>query len=197
MLSFGQVVIRREDSGTNFRALFSLAVRMAQLIGLQEDPDEAFLPYEAEMRRRVWWQLCGMESRGAEEGGARASSIMEDRSVKIPLNLLDLDLDPESIERVRPRSGVTDMFFFLIRSELMKCMGELFTLSKNHRSGAIDGDIMKLKKQKLHDFARKLESTYMRHLDESRPYDWLCRGFAVAAFVSTSYCSCSMKNAKK
>ena len=150
---------------------------MAQLIGLNEDPDDAFPPFEAQMRRRLWWHICGLESRGAEEGGARQTSIMEDCHVQLPSNLNDFDLKRSSADRVRPRTGVTDMTFVLLRWDSVRLVHSLMEIKKRHKSGRRDIEAASLKEQQnkaLEESKLRFQTNYLRHLDESRPYDWLC-----------------------
>ncbi|KAK5164642.1 uncharacterized protein LTR77_009848 [Saxophila tyrrhenica] len=156
------IAMRRDDSLTNVRALFSLAVRMAQLINLHKDPGQDYTPFETEMRRRLWWHICGLESGGAEEGGTRQSSVMDGRNVSMPANLNDIDLDPEATDRPQPRTGVTDMTWALLRWEV--------TAESNGNQEAIKAE----QRQILNTARKKLEDDFVRHLHPSRPMDWLC-----------------------
>lgn len=151
---------------------------MAQLIGLQEDPGDAFPPFEAELRRRLWYQICGLESRGAEEGGARQTSIMEGRSVRLPSNLNDIDLDPDLTDPPKPRTGVTDMTFVLARWESVRTIYDLFRIKKKFKSsphGVDSAAELKAEQQNVvEEHKLRCGTYYLRHLDESRPMDWMC-----------------------
>ena len=150
---------------------------MAQLIGLQEDPGDKFSPFEAEMRRRLWWHICGLESRGAEEGGARQSSIMENRNVQLPLNLNDVDLNPDSRERPHPRTGVTDITFALIRWDSLRLVQKLMEIKKRHVGGGRSFNGAKLKEEQLKaldEIKARMDTYYKRYFHGSRPLDWLC-----------------------
>ena len=171
------------------RALFSLAVRMAQLIGLDDDPSTNFPPLLAEMRRRLWWQLCSLESRGAEEGLARTNSILEDRNVALPANLFDFDLHPDMVECPQSRSGCTDMTFVLIRFETIRTMYRLWKIRKTHAqrsNGTEAADLKSEQRKSLQESKLRFETKYLQYLDQSRPYDWLCMSFAKAMIVCAS-----------
>ena len=176
-----QISIRRDDTTGNIRALFSLAVRMAQMMGLQQDPEDAFSPFEAEYRRRLWWHICGLESRGAEEGGARQSSIMEESHVRLPSNLNDVDLDPNARDPPQSRTGVTEVTFVLLRWESVRMIQTLMEIKKKHKAkgqDAPDVEAFKADQRKALDEATlRIETYYLRHLHESRPHDWLCIGW--------------------
>lgn len=163
---------------------------MAQLIGLHEDPGDNYPPFEIEMRRRLWWHICGLESRGAEEGGARQSSIMTDRHVQLPANLNDVDLDPNLNERPEPRTGVTEMTYVLLRWECVRVVFNLVSIRLKHKSAQHDYDVSKVKMEQRAAFkeARKmLEVQYERHCHASRPYDWLCLLWIETMMVSSTH----------
>lgn len=150
---------------------------MAQLIGLQEDPGDTFSPFETEMRRRLWWHICGLESRGAEEGGARQTSIIEGGQVRLPSNLNDIDLDADSNTPVKPRTGVTDVTFVLARWESVRLVYNLFQLKKSYKTNGQSVDSPDLKAEQhrvLQEQKLRNETYYLRHLDGSRPMDWMC-----------------------
>jgi len=126
------ICIRRQDDGTNVRALFGLAVRLAQMIGLNEDPGPHIMPLEAELRRRVWRHICGLESRGAEEGVIRSTSVMHGHNVQFPIALNDIDFDPNSMYMLTPRVGVTDMTFPQIRWEALRLAFSIWSIRKQN-----------------------------------------------------------------
>lgn len=183
--------LRRDDSVGNIKALFSLCVRMAQLIGLHEDPGDAFSPFEAEYRRRLWWHIAGLESRGAEEGGARQNSIMEDRNVRLPTNLNDCDLFPEMKDPPKPRTGVTDATFVLARWESIRTVFALFQAKKKNKATgrALDNPELKEEQRKvIEEHKLRCETYYLRHFDESRPFDWMCTQWIRLMAVSSALC---------
>lgn len=184
-----QVSIRRDDSLANVKALFSLAVRMAQLIGLDKDPGQAYPPFEAEMRRRLWWHICGLESRGAEEGASRRTSILDGTDVRFPSNLNDTDLTPDMTEYPQPRAGITDVTWLLVRSEIFRLVYSVKTVKLRYLAGTpSEGNAAAVKteqKEVLEDGIKRFESEYLRYLHPSRAYDWLCIAFIEGMLVST------------
>ena len=149
---------------------------MAQLIGLHEDPVDAFSPFEAELRRRLWWHICGLESRGAEEGGARQTSIMEERDIHLPLNLNDCDIRPDMRDPPMPRNGITDLTFVLARWESVRVVHSLFSAKKKYKSigQRLDSpDLQKEQRLLLAEHKARCEAHYLQYLDQSRPMDWM------------------------
>ena len=186
-----QVTLRRVDTVTN-RALFSLAVRMAQIMGLHQDPLNAFPPFETEMRRRLWWHICGLESQGAEEGASRSTSIMDDALVEMPANLNELDLYPGLSDHPESRTGSTDMTFVLLRFELMRVVHAIKNIRKRHATGpsaSDEADLKSTQRKFLDESMSRLEKHYLRYLSETRPYDRLCLNLVRAILVRTLFAS--------
>ncbi|KAI0475430.1 fungal-specific transcription factor domain-containing protein [Xylariaceae sp. FL0804] len=90
-------------------------VRMAQKMGYHCDGEELNLhPFETEMRRRIWWQIIIWDAKAAMLSGLSHALVPFFRDTKIPLNLNDADLFPNSTEPVREREGPTEMAFCLM-----------------------------------------------------------------------------------
>ncbi|KAK6394708.1 hypothetical protein LTR65_001499 [Meristemomyces frigidus] len=180
------ICVRRQDDGTSVRTLFKLASSMAQLMGMHEDPGEAYTPYEAELRRRLWWHICGLESRGVEEGGTRTSSIMQGHNVQFPANLNDCDLDPRATEVPESRSGVTDITFVRLRWEILRLVHGIFSVrrQKGEDGRPFSSQTLQSEQNKIfvHTKAR-LETEYASHLHASRPYDWMSLQFLEGMFI--------------
>ncbi|CAG8311630.1 unnamed protein product [Penicillium nalgiovense] len=102
---------RRHDSPRFVWMMTGLAIRMGQALGLHRDGAHfAHLsPYEIEMRRRVWWTLCMLDVRASEDQGTDYTITRASFDTKIPLNLNDADLDPESKQTPQAHDTLTDM----------------------------------------------------------------------------------------
>lgn len=102
---------RRHDSPRFIWMMTGLAIRMGQSLGLHRDGTQFshLSPYEIEMRRRVWWVLCLLDVRASENQGTDYTITSASFDTKLPLNLNDADLDPESNEMPQSHDGLTDM----------------------------------------------------------------------------------------
>ncbi|KAF7189951.1 Bikaverin cluster transcription factor bik5 [Pseudocercospora fuligena] len=183
------ICIRRAGDGTNIRALFSLAVRSAQMIGLHEDPEGTYSPFEVEMRRRLWFHLCGLESRTAEEGGSRNTTILKDRNVQLPANLNDNDLDPRMTHPPQTRVGVADMTFPILRFEIHRLVFGLWGIRKE-RNGNWAGQessgqysVRDHQNDYYEQAKARLDTNYMQYMHTSRAYDWLCTNFVESMLI--------------
>lgn len=104
---------RRHDSPRFVWMMFGLLTRMAQYLGLHRDGSH--LPhlsvYEVEMRRRVWWTMCLIDQKTAEDQGTHMNYASLDFDTKPPLNINDSDINPQTTAVPPERHGVTDMTF--------------------------------------------------------------------------------------
>ncbi|KAI1437371.1 fungal-specific transcription factor domain-containing protein [Xylaria sp. CBS 124048] len=89
-------------------------MRLAQKMGYHRDGEQFNLPpFETEMRRRIWWHILTQDSKYATAAGL-SQSWVPSGDVKLPSNLDDADLCPESAEAPTAREGATEMAFVLI-----------------------------------------------------------------------------------
>ncbi|KAJ9482739.1 hypothetical protein VN97_g10679 [Penicillium thymicola] len=102
---------RRHDSPRFVWMMTGLLIRMGQALGLHRDGThfDYLSPFEIEMRRRVWWTLCILDVRASEDQGTDYTITKASFDTKIPLNLNDTDLDPESKRTLQPRDALSDM----------------------------------------------------------------------------------------
>ncbi|KAI1867497.1 hypothetical protein JX265_007299 [Neoarthrinium moseri] len=111
---------RRHDSPRFVWMMTGLVIRMAQALGLHRDgtnfPDLS--PFEVEMRRRIWWALCNIDTRSSEDQGTDMTIIDGSFDTKIPTNINDEDLGPDIKTFPTAREGLTDSSFSIVWSEM-------------------------------------------------------------------------------
>ncbi|KAJ5972310.1 uncharacterized protein N7479_002228 [Penicillium vulpinum] len=102
---------RRHDSPRFVWMMTGLVIRMGQALGLHRDGThfDYLSPYEIEMRRRVWWTLCMLDARASEDQGTDYTIATASFDTKIPLNLNDADLSPDSKQTPQAHNTLTDM----------------------------------------------------------------------------------------
>ncbi|KAK2772759.1 C6 transcription factor [Colletotrichum kahawae] len=94
-----------------------LAVRLSQSLGMHRDGSTLNLtPFEAEMRRRLWWNLCVLDTPASEDYSC-SSGLLELSSFnsRRPMNVNDSALFPGMAEYPREQDGITDMSFTAAR----------------------------------------------------------------------------------
>ncbi|KAI1479184.1 fungal-specific transcription factor domain-containing protein [Daldinia eschscholtzii] len=109
-----------EGSRTSW-ALVSLPIRLAQALDLHHESSNAHLsPFQAEMRRRLWWQLIVLDIRASEDRGTNTIVARDSYDTRLPLNINDDDFGPESLSPLVERQGPSDMTFYLCTA---RCSG--------------------------------------------------------------------------
>lgn len=106
-------LVRRHDSPRFVWMMTGLVIRMAQYLGLQRDGTHFthLTPFEIEMRRKVWRLVCALDVRASEDQGTDLTIPSGSFDTRVPLNLNDEDIDPETKHMPTERDGVTDMSF--------------------------------------------------------------------------------------
>lgn len=133
--------------------LFALVVRMAEALGLHiHNPSSSLKPFELEMRRRLWNQICVLDINSSIDRGTEP--IITDRftSTLVPLNVYDTDLFPDMDALPPPREDFTDVSFCLMGNVEKSFLRSLVTVP---RDGTVD-DLA------LMSWQKKQERTYYR-----------------------------------
>ncbi|AEO55474.1 hypothetical protein MYCTH_2299338 [Thermothelomyces thermophilus ATCC 42464] len=100
--------------------LLGMAFRIATRLGLHRDGSQPGLsPFEAEQRRRLWWQIVVFDKRIAEITGSTVTALSSCAcDTRLPLNINDADLNVHAKGQPGPYPGPTEMIFCLTRIEL-------------------------------------------------------------------------------
>ncbi|CRG87016.1 putative transcriptional regulatory protein C1F7,11c [Talaromyces islandicus] len=123
-------LLRLDESPGFVWMMTGLAIRMAQSIGLHRDGTnfQKLKPYDIEMRRRVWWAVCMLDIRASENQGTDMAIANDSFDTKLPLNINDADIKPDSDHPVTEREGITDVFFARISYEMCDLMRQMTSL---------------------------------------------------------------------
>lgn len=173
--------VRRFDDSRYAWTLTGLVIRMAQALGVHRDGQVFGLsPFETEMRRRLWWQICNLDMRASEDHGSDPSIVEQTFDTKFPLNINDDDIWPGMTEPPEEKEGRTEMLFDLIRFTVSTTVRRLSYAPPGpgpcrERNARITLEDKERLIEELHQY---LEKKYLRYCDMSVPLDW------VAATVS-------------
>jgi hypothetical protein len=177
------VLVRRHDDTRVSWTLTGLAIRMGQSMGLHRDGTSfpGLTPLEIEMRRRVFWALCILDLRAAEDQGTDLTIVDRTFDTEFPLNINDSDLTPETTEMPQPRQGSTDMTFSIIRYEICGLARRLHTMSSaNAGSCPRDAAIsFEERENMVREVYASVESKFFRGSDASSdPVLWTAANIA-------------------
>ncbi|CRG90958.1 Thiamine repressible genes regulatory protein thi1 [Talaromyces islandicus] len=112
------IISAREDC--HQRSLWCLSgvtIRIAHQLGLHRDGSCLGMPFfEAEMRRRIWWQLTVTDRLIARVCGSLPTPLPQS-DTRLPTIINDAELHPDMKESVADSSGATEMIFCQVRYE--------------------------------------------------------------------------------
>ncbi len=160
-----KVSIRNTD-GAAVWTMTGLAIRIAHGMGVDRDGELFELkPLETELRRRVWHQISLLDLRASEARGAFPTHLSYD--TKLPLNINDSDLGPETKSYPKPRVGLTDMTASLVRLEFSEITRLL------HKTSS-----MAAREKMIEEFSQRLETTHIRYCLDAKPLERWCAKLA-------------------
>ncbi|PBP20792.1 hypothetical protein BUE80_DR008119 [Diplocarpon rosae] len=171
------ICVRRHDDTRFVWSMTGLTLRIAQSLGLHRDGSRFGLtPFDTEMRRRLWWQVCILDVRAAEDHGSDPSILDNRCDTNYPLSINDEDLDPEATEEPAEREGVSDMTFCLIRFEVCTLTRKLTYIPQGPVSSETSmGEMLSLeeKERVVRECAAHLEEKYLQYCEDAGPLYWV------------------------
>ena len=157
-------LVRRHDSPRFVWMMTGLVIRMAQYLGLQRDGThfEHLTSFEIEMRRKVWWAVCMLDMRASEDQGTDLTITSGSFDTRLPLNINEVDINPETTHMPTERDGVTDMSF----ARIFFGMGDITRQMMAHsvRDGVAD---LEDQSRLLNELYQKFEQGYCQYTTES------------------------------
>lgn len=165
-------------------SLTALVVRLAQNAGIHRDGTHFNLsPFTVEMRRRLWWSICVLDSRACEDSGHDATLPHSGADTRIPLNVNDSDLTVCMKEAPQPRVGLTEMTFSLIRFEATSLFRQLQYSSTNPVGKPLEDVALSGKMKRILDSQQRLQDLYLIHCDLSEPFSWFIHTISQIVFT--------------
>ncbi|KAJ4419179.1 hypothetical protein N0V82_005086 [Gnomoniopsis sp. IMI 355080] len=167
--------LRSHDGSRVSWSLTNLVISLAQTMGLHRDGTAFGLkPFETEMRRRLWWHICILDSRSSDHHGFGSMLYHLQYDTHMPLNVNDEDLSPDMTELPAEREEATDMCFCLVRCEAMvaatktKLMSPEVPTSANRSSGSASVPLSERIKL-IKEFEARLQDRFIRRCNPSSP----------------------------
>ena len=168
------ICVRREDDSNFVWSLNAIVLRLAQGLGLHRDGTNFGLkPFETEMRRRLWWHICLIDTRSSEDHGTNPLIYESMYDTRLPLNVNDDDIYPEMDETPQEREGFTDVTFCLIRCEITvtlrqvnyACASGQFRFGGSVPCTEGCGGVLQI-------INKWVEERYIKHCDLNIPIHW-------------------------
>ncbi|KAJ5594387.1 uncharacterized protein N7459_000595 [Penicillium hispanicum] len=162
------LLVRRHDSPRFVWMMTGLLIRMGLALGLHRDGSnfQHLTPYEIEMRRRAWAALCMIDVRASEDQGTDYTIALGSYDTKMPLNINDADIGPDSKTMPAQREGLTEMSLpriVLGNNELTKEMVLRASRTPNLEEQA----------QFVNELYERLEKEYLQYTADSSISYWV------------------------
>ncbi|TVY88787.1 Aurofusarin cluster transcription factor [Lachnellula willkommii] len=111
--------VRKSLDHHSISVLTGVAVRIAQRLGLHRDSSKYKVsPFDAEIRRRTWWQIAFLDGHASKLAGAGFHAWYSAFDTQVPLNISDSDLNPTMKEAPHEKDGATEMMFCSLRFDV-------------------------------------------------------------------------------
>ena len=134
-------------------------MRLAQSIGLHRDGASLKLaPFESEMRLRLWWHLCVLDSRASEDQGFQSAVDLTNQGLRLPLNVNDDQIYPDMTHFPAESRSWTEMSFFLIQIESCRIMHPILDRQEQYSGDALL-EIQEMRR-KIQDPVQYMAETY-------------------------------------
>ncbi|EEA26447.1 hypothetical protein EYB26_006155 [Talaromyces marneffei] len=151
--------LRVHEVGRSVWVLNGLAIRLAQSIGLHRDGASLQLsPFDTEIRLRLWWHLCVLDSRAPEDQGFQPTVDVINRGLRLPLNVNDNQIYPGMTRLPVESHGWTEMSFFLIQTESCRLLHPILNIQYQYSTNAFLG--IREKRNLIDEHGRSLMAKY-------------------------------------
>lgn len=167
-----KICLRCHDDSRLVWTLTSLAIRIAQALDLHRDDSSASIsPFNTELRRRLWWQICLLDGRAAEDRGSDPMILEQAYNTMMPSNINDEDIDPDKDSEIVSKEGYTETTFCLICHEVSVTIRQLNYVPPGLNT--IDHLPSLAEKERLvTECHQRLEQNYLQYCDIAIPFSW-------------------------
>jgi hypothetical protein len=174
-------VLRATDKSRYGWSLTAVAFRLAQAHGIHREASlAAFSPFEREMRRRLWWELLGLDQRSNEDRGSDPTVTEDSFDTEMALNINDDDFSPDTIEMPPERKGVTDIIIARITHEFFRIDFRLnYVAPKSTPMDELASFVaLKERENMVSALAQYIHVKYLVHLDLNTAYGRISNALA-------------------
>lgn len=140
-------------------------------LGLHQDKTSpSHSPYETELRRRLWWQICTLDVRTAEDEGTAPVLSQAMLYVPLPCNTGDNDLHAEM--RLAPKTNNNGVALLYNNARIEVTQGLraiLFTDCPGSNKGGTGKSPLQTRLDNIENLESRLQSNYFDHCDSNIP----------------------------
>ncbi|EED22997.1 fungal specific transcription factor, putative [Talaromyces stipitatus ATCC 10500] len=156
----------RDEQGPDAHTLIGVAIRNAIRLKLHHHGTTlGYLPFEAEMRRRLWWQICVIDVCMAVEHDTEPVILEKSFNTPFPSNVNDSMLDPDMKELPASLTGKSEMLFTLLRFEICYFARQIIFSEKFCRDNFYAILSATEKCEAVDAFRSRIEAQYLVHFN--------------------------------
>jgi hypothetical protein len=154
-----------------------VVVRIAQRLGLHRDGSNHKLsPFDAEIRRRTWWQIVFLDGHASRLAGAGFPAWLAKFDTKPPLNISDSDISPTMKDPPMAKEGATEMIFCSLRCEVAQALRNAGTAVRSedntwHISQGVH--LIEQKDKAIAELESLFEKKFVQYCDPAIPLHYL------------------------
>lgn len=176
-----QLSIGSETDPRTLSSILGIAIRIAQRMGIYSEATLAkHTPFEAEMRRRLWWALIRLDNRIGEMADYKITMSTGVWDCSVPLNVNDSDLRPEMKEPPVAQDVPTEALFVVTCSELNNAISRT-KLNHGFSTPALDQHTALTTSGELAALEERMNETYLKSTLMENPLHfmtvWTTRGY--------------------
>ena len=150
---------RSSSHGRSNWALVGLAMHIAHGLRLHQDGNgQTFNAFEAEMRRRLFWQLLTLDIRASEDRGFEPIVADNSFNTAMPCNLNDEDFGHDSKHPLQGRIGRTDMTLCLLEMDALHISWKIILGSSTSGTRRLS---LNEREDLVREYAHRVETTYV------------------------------------
>lgn len=105
-----------------------------------------------------------LDMRAAEDQGSEFMISIGSFDTKLPININDADISPESTQMPEPREGITDLTFLLVSCEMGEVSKEMIAQSNQAKDGLLNAEEQD---RLVMEIFRKMDQTYLQYSRET------------------------------
>ena len=148
-------------------------MRIAHGLNLHRDGDgRAFSAFEAEMRRRLWWQIFVLDTRASDHRCSEPIILEGSFNTSMLCNLNDEDFEYASQHPLPQRKGITEMTFCLMSMELSNAGRKINFIPATSERQTLT---LQQKEELVKSCTDRIETCYLAGCDPSEQSTWLVR----------------------
>lgn len=154
--------------------MVGLAVGRAIKLGLHRDGEMlGVTPFETEMRRRLWWQICTLDVQTAQDHNSDPCVLERSFNTKLPANVSDVNLDSNMSKYPASQYERTETLPCLVHFEINYFLRQIAFSEDFVRENSYTALPYSQVCKAIDLFQDRIQEQYLVHCDPDIPLDFM------------------------